>query len=194
MSELDDVVSDFLVESYEGLDQLDSDLLALEKDPSDSSLIASIFRTIHTIKGTCGFLGFEKLERVSHVGENLLSKLRDGERAWTSEIADVLLKLVDATRAMLTEIENNGAEGSEEYAELVDVLTRLQQGDVDAASSLAPSGESELSAGEVMAEAATDEAPAAEAEAEEAQGDVAAAQGEESGAAGEPSEPSAQDD
>jgi two-component system chemotaxis sensor kinase CheA len=129
MSDLDDVVQDFLVESYEGLDQLDSDLLALEKDPSDSGLIASIFRTIHTIKGTCGFLGFERLERVTHVGENLLSKLRDGERAWTSEVADVLLKLVDATRAMLSEIESSGAEGAEEYAELVEILTRLHSGE-----------------------------------------------------------------
>jgi len=78
MSELDDIVKEFLLESYENLDRLDRDLVQLEKEPSSNDLISSIFRTIHTIKGTCGFLGFGKLESVSHVGENLLSRLRDG--------------------------------------------------------------------------------------------------------------------
>jgi two-component system chemotaxis sensor kinase CheA len=157
MSEMDEVVADFLVESYEGLDQLDSDLLALEKDPSDSTLIASIFRTIHTIKGTCGFLGFERLERVTHVGENLLSKLRDGERAWTSEVADALLKLVDATRAMLADIESNGAEGPEEYKELVAILTALQEGgSVEAPASVAPSAPADGSPAELLGSDAPD--------------------------------------
>lgn len=78
MSELDPIVREFLVESYENLDQLDRDLVTLEKDPGNHDRLASIFRTIHTIKGTCGFFGFSKLESVTHVGENLLSRLRDG--------------------------------------------------------------------------------------------------------------------
>ena len=73
-----DVVKEFLVESYENLDRLDRDLLELEKDPTAQEILASIFRTIHTIKGTCGFLGFSHLEKVAHVGENLLSRLREG--------------------------------------------------------------------------------------------------------------------
>ena len=76
MDDLQDVVKDFLVESYENLDQLDRDLVSLERDPRNHETLSSIFRTIHTIKGTCGFLGFGKLESVTHVGENLLSKLR----------------------------------------------------------------------------------------------------------------------
>ena len=79
MNPLDGVVKEFLVESHENLDQLDRDLVALEKDPENKEGLASIFRTIHTIKGTCGFFGFSKLEAVTHVGENLLGKLRDLE-------------------------------------------------------------------------------------------------------------------
>ena len=76
---MDDVVKEFLVESYENLDEMDRDLVALEQDPESSDILARIFRTLHTIKGTCGFLGFSKLESVAHASENLLSKLRDGE-------------------------------------------------------------------------------------------------------------------
>ncbi len=75
----DDIVREFLVESNENLDLLDRELVQLEKDPTNRDKLASIFRTIHTIKGTCGFLCFSKLEAVAHVGENLLSRLRDGE-------------------------------------------------------------------------------------------------------------------
>ncbi len=81
--ELDEVIGEFLIESHESLDRLDRDLVALEEDPRSAETIASIFRTVHTIKGTCGFLGFEKLERLAHAAENLLGKLRDGS-SWMS--------------------------------------------------------------------------------------------------------------
>ncbi|NMF28986.1 chemotaxis protein CheA [Cellulosimicrobium aquatile] len=102
---MDEIVHEFLVESYENLDQLDQDLVALESDPSSRALLSSIFRTVHTIKGTSGFLGFANLERVSHVGESLLSELRDGERAMDQPTADVLLALVDTLRAILAKVE-----------------------------------------------------------------------------------------
>lgn len=105
MDEMDEIVHEFLVESYENLDQLDQDLVALESDPSSRALLSSIFRTVHTIKGTSGFLGFGNLERVSHVGESLLSELRDGERAMDQPTADVLLALVDTLRAILAKVE-----------------------------------------------------------------------------------------
>lgn len=72
MSDLDDIVKEFLVESYENLDRLDRDLVALEKNPDDGEILKSIFRTIHTIKGTSGFLAFNQLGAVAHAGENLL--------------------------------------------------------------------------------------------------------------------------
>ena len=125
MSDFDDIVSDFLVESHEGLDQLDQNLVALEQDTGNTDLLAAIFRCIHTIKGTCGFLGFGKLERVSHVGENLLSKLRDGELVLNQQITDALLAMVDAIREMLGNIESSGSDGENDYGELVDRLTAL---------------------------------------------------------------------
>ena len=75
----DEAIKEFLVESYENLDQLDRDFVALEQTPDDRARLGSVFRTIHTIKGTCGFFGFGKLESLTHVGENLLSRLREGE-------------------------------------------------------------------------------------------------------------------
>ncbi len=124
----DDIVREFLVESSENLDLLDRELINLEKDPGNRATLASIFRTIHTIKGTCGFLGFTKLESVAHVGENLLSKLRDGELALNPEMTTVLLAMVDAIRQMLASVEAIGNEGERNDQELIQSLTRLLQG------------------------------------------------------------------
>ncbi len=126
MIELDELVHDFLIESCENLDRIDRDLVVLEKTPNDLSIVAGVFRSIHSIKGACGFLGFTRLESVSHVGENLLSKLRDGELSVTEEITSSLLSLVDAVRSMLGDIEKTGKDGDNEYAELVAELSRLQ--------------------------------------------------------------------
>ncbi len=113
-------------ESYENLDQLDQDLVDLEANPEEKSLLVSIFRTIHTIKGTCGFLGFTKLESIAHVGENLLSKMRDGELAMTQDIANSLLTMVDAIREIMSNIEADHSEGDIDYSDLVALITYLQ--------------------------------------------------------------------
>jgi two-component system chemotaxis sensor kinase CheA len=115
-----DVVREFLGESRENLDQIDVDLVALENSPDDKSIVARIFRTIHTIKGTCGFLGFTRLESVSHAGENVLSALRDEEIAPTSTMTTVLLAMVDVIRAMLAQIETTGEEGNGDYTALIE--------------------------------------------------------------------------
>ncbi|MBY0279014.1 chemotaxis protein CheW [Candidatus Binatia bacterium] len=125
--ELDEVVREFLVESHEGLDQLDRDLVALERAPTSQDRLASIFRTIHTIKGTCGFLSFGKLESVAHVGENLLSRLRDGRLTLNADITSALLAMVDAVRRMLADIEATGSDGDDDYAALVARLNDLQE-------------------------------------------------------------------
>jgi chemotaxis protein histidine kinase CheA len=126
MDDMGDIVKEFLVESNENLDQLDRDLVSLEKDPTAGEVLASIFRTIHTIKGTSGFLGFSKLESVTHVGESLLSRMRDGRLVLTAEVTSGLLGLVDAVRQMLMSIETTGQEGEGDYTALVELLTRLQ--------------------------------------------------------------------
>jgi len=134
-----DIVKDFLVESYENLDRLDRDLVGLEKNPKDKEALAGVFRTIHTIKGTCGFLGFNKLEKVAHVGENLLTRLRDGQLTLNPEITTALLGMVDAVRQMLKEIQSTGQDGEVDYPELRETLTRLQTAAVAASSDLAAS-------------------------------------------------------
>jgi two-component system chemotaxis sensor kinase CheA len=126
MDEMDEIVGEFLVESYENLDQLDRDLIALEQDPNSRDILASVFRTIHTIKGTCGFLGFEKLELVTHKGESLLSKLRDGVLSLTPARTSALLAMVDAVREMLNSIETTQGEGDGNYDALMATLVALQ--------------------------------------------------------------------
>jgi two-component system, chemotaxis family, sensor kinase CheA len=125
VSELDEIVGEFLVESYENLDQFDEDLLALERDPGDLEVVSSIFRTIHTVKGTSGFFGFGKLEGLAHVAENLLGRIRDGELAVTEGIASALLATGDTIRRMLGVIERTGEEGNEDCSELEATLTSL---------------------------------------------------------------------
>src|SRR3546814_11795334 len=73
VSEMDEVIGEFLVESYENLDQLDRDLLALEDDPDDRLVLGSIFRTIHTVTDTFGFLVLPTPQAITHLGETLLS-------------------------------------------------------------------------------------------------------------------------
>lgn len=123
----DSVLKEFLIESRENLDQLDRDLVALEQDPQDPARLASIFRTIHTIKGTCGFLGLARLEAVTHVGENLLSRLRDGVLLLNEEITTALLSLVDTVREILKNVEQTGSEGERDDSALIATLTRLQE-------------------------------------------------------------------
>jgi two-component system chemotaxis sensor kinase CheA len=123
----DEIVKEFLVESYGNLDRLDRELVGLEKNPEDRDALGSVFRTIHTIKGTCGFLGFNKLEAVAHVGENLLTRLRDRQLILNPEITTALLGMVDAVRQMLSQIETTGQEGERDDSRLIATLTRLQQ-------------------------------------------------------------------
>jgi two-component system chemotaxis sensor kinase CheA len=122
----DEIVKDFLAESNENLDRLDRELVGLEKNPNDSAALASVFRTIHTVKGTCGFLGFNKLEKIAHAGENLLTLLRDGRLKLTPEITTALLSMVDAIRAMLTAVQTTGQDGDSDHPELLERLRRLQ--------------------------------------------------------------------
>src|ERR1700687_356229 len=140
----DDIVREFLAESSENLDTLDRELVLLEKDPKNSNILGSVFRSIHTIKGTCGFLGFTKLEKVAHSGENLLSNMRDGKLTLNTEIASGLMSMVDAVRKMLTAIEATRQDGETDYRDLIESLTRLQQPGVpNAAEAGAPPSKQE---------------------------------------------------
>jgi two-component system chemotaxis sensor kinase CheA len=118
----EDIIREFLVESHENLSRLDQELVELEKHPKDAELLASIFRTMHTIKGTCGFLAFSTLERISHQAETLLSQLRDGRRDLSPPLVSLILDTVDATRKVLGSIEASGEEGPERFEGLTERL------------------------------------------------------------------------
>jgi two-component system chemotaxis sensor kinase CheA len=126
---MDEIVHEFLVESHENLDQLDQDLVALEQEPDSRPLLGSVFRTIHTINGTSGFLAFGQLEKLTHVGEGLLSLLRDGQLTLTPTITSALLELVDAVRTILRNVEADGSEGDVNIGRLMAKLSALQNGE-----------------------------------------------------------------
>lgn len=138
---MDELVKDFLTESSENLDRLDQDFVKLEGEPENRELLKSIFRTIHTIKGTCGFLGFAKLEALTHAGESLLSRLRDGELDLTEECADSLLEMVDAVRGYLQEIETTENEGGRDTTELIARLKKLQEQHATGGTTANPAGQ-----------------------------------------------------
>lgn len=129
MDDVDEIVREFLVESSENLDQLDRDLVALEEQPGARPLLSSIFRTIHTIKGTSGFLAFGRLERLTHAGENLLVELRDGRRTMDQRTTDVLLAMVDRVRDLMAAIERDGTEGDVEVDSVVALVEAVRTQD-----------------------------------------------------------------
>jgi two-component system, chemotaxis family, sensor kinase CheA len=124
-----DIIKEFLIESNENLGRLDQEIVELEKDPANHELVASIFRTIHTIKGTCGFLGFDKLTGITHSGENILSQVREGKRKATGHLISIILQAVDATKEILEVIERTGGEGDNAFLELKERLEAFAAAD-----------------------------------------------------------------
>jgi two-component system, chemotaxis family, sensor kinase CheA len=126
---MDELTREFVIESQEGLDRMERCLTDLESRPGDTALLADIFRSVHTIKGTTGFLGFKRLEKLAHAGENLLGLLRDGKLAAKPRIITGLLELLDGLRSILGKIESDGDEGCGEDAELIAKLEELREPD-----------------------------------------------------------------
>src|SRR5262249_56189334 len=116
---------ELVVETHENLDQVDRDRVGLEKSPAPEEALGRIFRTLHTIKGSCSFLGFPRLEAVAHAGESLLGKLRDRQRDLSSDVTDALLLMVDAIRRMLANIETEESDGDADETDLIALLNRL---------------------------------------------------------------------
>ena len=126
---MDDLTKEFIAESQEGLDRMERCLTELEVRPEDGELVGEIFRVVHTIKGTTGFLGFDRLEKLAHAGEHLLSALRDGKLAVTSKLISGMLLLMDGLRTILVLIEETGGEGarfSDEDGALIRELNLLK--------------------------------------------------------------------
>ena len=105
---MDDLLNEFLTETNESLGTLDVELVRFEREPSDATILGNIFRLMHTIKGTCGFLGLPRLEAVAHAGENVLGKFRDGELPVTPQAVTLILRCIDHIRQLLAELEAAG--------------------------------------------------------------------------------------
>jgi two-component system chemotaxis sensor kinase CheA len=121
----DDILKEFLAESWENLSRLDTEIVDLEKRPADKELLASIFRTIHTIKGTCGFIGLNRLGAVAHSGENVLGQMREGRLPVTPSAISMVLEAVDTIKDLLKGLEDNGEESTKDNSQLIAQLEQL---------------------------------------------------------------------
>ena len=118
---MDDLLNDFLAETSEHLEAASSQLIQFETDPSNSAIVASIFRLVHTIKGTCGFLGLGRLEALTHAAEAVVGLLRDGRSA-TPELVTLVLSAVDRVKLILNELEQIGVEPAGDDEDLIAAL------------------------------------------------------------------------
>lgn len=125
---MDDLLREFLTETAENMGQLDVQLVQLEQNPNNPELLGSIFRLVHTIKGTCGFLGLPRLEKVAHAGENVLGKFRDGELEVTPLAVTLILRSMDNIKYLLGELEANEKEPDGDDSALIADLNAMSEG------------------------------------------------------------------
>ncbi|MBC8088792.1 MAG: Hpt domain-containing protein [Phycisphaerae bacterium] len=126
---MDDLLREFLTESNENLERLDQEIVELERRPNDAALLNRVFRTVHTIKGTCGFIGLSRLELVAHSAEGVLSRLREGEIHTSPRLISDILAATEVIRGILDSLERTQKEGTGDDSEL---LKRLDAWLVDA--------------------------------------------------------------
>jgi two-component system chemotaxis sensor kinase CheA len=125
---MDDLLSEFLTETAENLSVLDVELVRLEQNPNNPELLSNIFRLVHTIKGTCGFLGLPRLEKVAHASENVLGKFRDGELIITPEAVSLILQALDTIKGLLAVLEATEAEPPGNDTDLIEKLNACAEG------------------------------------------------------------------
>ncbi|HYH37101.1 MAG TPA: chemotaxis protein CheW [Azospirillum sp.] len=134
---MDDLLSEFLTETNENLSVLDVELVRLEQNPNDPELLSNIFRLVHTIKGTCGFLGLPRLEKVAHASENVLGKFRDGELTITPEAVSLILQALDTIKGLLAVLEATEAEPPGDDNDLIIRLNACAEGKLGGAPAAA---------------------------------------------------------
>src|SRR5439155_20046863 len=135
---MDDLLSEFLTEANESISMLDVELVNLEQNPNDPALLGNIFRLVHTIKGTCGFLGLSRLESVAHAAENVLGKVRDGELIVSPMAVSLILESLDCIKMIMGELEANEAEPAGDDSDVIGRLNQLANGDAVASESTVP--------------------------------------------------------
>ena len=130
---MDDLLREFLTETSESLDTVDNQLVRFEQDPNNAKILDNIFRLVHTIKGTCGFLGLPRLELLAHAGETLMGKFRDGMPV-TAEAVTLILSSIDRIKEILAELEATEAEPEGNDQDLIVQLHKMAEGGADAVS------------------------------------------------------------
>ncbi len=130
----EEVLLDFITEAREHLETIEPNLLELEKNPDDLSIIDEIFRPMHSLKGASGFLGLNKMNKVAHKAENILDEMRKGNIKNTPEIMDVILMATDALRQMLDNLEEEGDEGDVPIDTIIETIDSLLSGKQEAVS------------------------------------------------------------
>ncbi|WP_281301963.1 MULTISPECIES: chemotaxis protein CheW [unclassified Iodidimonas] len=125
---MDDLLNEFLTETAESIDVVDVELVKLEQDPNNKGVLDNIFRLVHTIKGTCGFLGLPRLESVAHASENVLGKFRDGELLVTPEAVTVVLESLDRIKEILSGLEQTETEPEGDDGPLIGRLDAIAEG------------------------------------------------------------------
>src|SRR5689334_21814635 len=133
---MDDLIADFLTETNESIADLDVALVKLEQTPDDKETLSLIFRLKHTIKGTCGFLGLPRLERVAHAAENVLGKVRDGALVATPDTVTLVLSALDRIKLIVGGLAAMGNEPAGDDGALVEALNAAAAGDVPKAQEL----------------------------------------------------------
>src|SRR3954471_4664788 len=121
---MDDLLREFLTETSESLDTVDNQLVRFEQEPNNAKILDNIFRLVHTIKGTCGFLGLPRLEAVAHAGETLMGKFRDGMPV-TAEAVTLILSSIDRIKEILAGLEATEVEPEGEDRDLIDQLEAM---------------------------------------------------------------------
>lgn len=127
---MDDLLSEFLTETSESLATLDVELVNLEQNPNDPTILSNIFRLVHTIKGTCGFLGLPRLEKLAHAGEDVLGKFRDGELDVNAHAVTLIFNSIDRIKEILSHLEETEEEPDGEDTDLITQLVAMADGDV----------------------------------------------------------------
>jgi two-component system chemotaxis sensor kinase CheA len=135
---MDDLLSEFLTETAESIEIVDVQLVKLEQEPNNREVLSNIFRLVHTIKGTCGFLGLPRLGAVAHASENVLGKFRDGEIEVTPAAVTLILASLDCIKGILAEIERTEAEPEGDDEALIAALNEMAEGKAPTAAAPAP--------------------------------------------------------
>src|SRR5262245_49742694 len=155
---MDELLRDFLTETNESIDVVDVELVRFEQEPNNAQILSRIFRLVHTIKGTCGFLSLPRLEALTHAAETLIGNFRDGAPV-TGESVSLILATIDRIKVLLDELERNQAEQAGDDRDLIDQLEQAAAQVSGVAPAAAPKVEERKTAPEHAAPA--EAAPAA---------------------------------